>query len=181
MMYFAVPLLFLALLTSCSVVRFFSYASSSTPSRGELRGNTFYSPSVVYEIGELSPSWTRIKVEGGDMAFYNKEKVATITVNSSCRRGDVPYSLKALSESLTIGIRKKEELSRAVITVDDMPAMRVHLKGELDGEPIEMCTVVLKKEGCIFDFSYSSSPANFASGVSDFDEFVLMFRMIQRK
>lgn len=171
----------MVLLTSCSVVRFFSYLSNPNPPRGELRGNVFYSPTVVYEIGELPPGWTRIDVKGGDMAFYNEVKEATITVNSSCGKGEVPYSLKALSDSLTIGIRQKEELARAIMTVDDVPAMRVHLRGELDGEPIEMCTVVLKKEGCIFDFSYSSPPAGFASGVSEFDDFVLMFRMIKRK
>ena len=166
-------------LNSCSLTKFVGYyAAADDDNSGKLNGQTFQTDDTSYTIGALSASWKRNKIDGGDLAFTNSQIDATMTVNSTCNEKKKNYSLKALSESLLIGIKGKEALERKEITVDGQQALRTIYIGSLNNVPITIATVVLKKNICIYDFTYASSPANFDNGIVDFDTFVSQFKAL---
>lgn len=174
--FFMISIFFIISLSSCSVFKFAKYYTSVDNEDGELKGRVYQSEYTSYEVGELSDQWKRIKVEGGDVAFLNESIGATITVDSTCdKKGR--YSLKALSESLLIGIEDKRLVQRNELTVGGENALSSIYTGKLDGVPLEINAVVFKKGNCIYDFTYTSSPDNFSSGFGDFEEFISNFEV----
>lgn len=167
------------LLTSCSLTRFVGYyASAGSGDKGKLDGNIYTSENTSYKIGTLPPDWKRIKIKGGDLAFSNPPKDSTITVNSTCDPKKKNYSLKALSESLIIGIKDKKAQRREETVVDGQKALQSLYTGTLNEVPVNIETVVFRKGDCIYDFTYASSPDSFESDITVFDEFVSEFRVL---
>ncbi len=101
-----------------------------------------------------------------------------MTLDSTCNEKKKNYSMKALSESLLIGIKDKEALSREEITVSGVPALRTIYTGSLNNVQLKIATVVLRKDICIYDFTYASSPEHFDIGIVDFDNFVSQFKAL---
>lgn len=175
---FVILIFFVSLFSSCSIVKFARfYASADTP-RGKLTGRVYESKFTSYEIGKLSDNWNEIEIEGGDLAFWNGNVRATITVNSTCnQKGN--YSLKALSEPLVIGIADKRMVERSELSIDGEKALQSVYLGKLDNVSIKLSVVVLKKGSCVYDLTYASSPDNFDLGVADFKGFVLQFKVLK--
>ena len=167
------------LLSSCAIAKFAGYyASAGDPEQGDLNGEVFSSEYTTYRIGPLPGGWSKVKIEGGDLAFSNSSSGATITVNSTCDENKVKYSLKALSESLLIGINRKEALERQNITVDGQEALRTIYAGSYNGVPLGIASVVFKNGECVYDFTYASAPDAFEPGITDFDKFISAFRVM---
>lgn len=171
-----ISIFFAFFLSSCSVFKFAKYYASADNEGGEFKGRAYRSEYTSYQIGELSDQWKRVKIEGGDAAFLNESIGATITVDSTCNKKG-KYSLKALSESLLIGIEDKTLIQRDELTVSGENALSSIYTGKLDGIPLKISAVVFKKGNCIYDFTYTSSPDNFSSGFGDFGEFISKFEV----
>ncbi len=167
------------LLTSCSIARFVGYyASAGSDEKGKLDGLVYTTDETSYRIGALPPDWKRIRIEGGDLAFSNPPRDSTITVNSTCDPKKKNYSLKALSESLIIGIKDKKVEKREETMVDGQKALQSLYTGTLNGVPVNIETVVFRKGECIYDFTYASSPGTFESEEVVFNEFVSQFKVL---
>ena len=176
---FIILLTFVVTLSSCGVTKFIGYyASAGDDNTGELDDQVFQNDDTTYRIGTLPSSWVRQDIEGGDLAFKNTQFDGTMTVNSTCNEKKKNYSLRALSESLLIGIKDKEALSREEITVDGMPALKTIYTGSLNNVQLKIATVVLRKNICIYDFTYASSPGHFDIGIVDFNNFVSQFKAL---
>lgn len=172
-------LIFMIVLSSCGVTKFVGYyASAGDDDQGELNGQVFQTDDTSYRIGTLPTSWVRQDIDGGDLAYRNTQFDGTMTVDSTCNEKKKNYSLKALSESLLIGIKGKEALEREEITVDGQPALKTIYIGSLDNVPIKIATVVLRKNICIYDFTYASSPEHFDIGIVDFNNFISQFKAL---
>ena len=167
------------LLGSCSIGKFVGYyASAGKKDEGKLNGQIFTSDSTSYMIGTLPEGWKRIGIEGGDLAFSNSLEDSTITVNSTCDERKTRYSLKALSESLITGLKNKKAESRQDSQIDGHPALITIYTGSLNNNPVMIETRVFKKNDCVYDFTYGSSPSNFDSGAPEFDEFISQFKVL---
>ena len=166
-------------LNSCSIARFVGYyASAGSDNNGRLDGQIYSTDDTSYKIGSLPPEWKRINIKGGDLAFSNPPKDSTITVNSTCDPKKMNYSLKALSESLIIGIKDKKAQKREDTAVDGQKALQTLYTGTLNGVPVNIETVVFRKGECIYDFTYASSPDSFESDIMVFNEFISQFRIL---
>lgn len=169
----------LVFLTSCSLTKFVGYyRSAGQEDSGNLSGLVYTTDDTSYKIGELPPGWSRIEIKGGDLAFGDASGDSTITVNSTCDERKMRYSLKALSESLIIGISGKEAESREPITIDGQEALRTIYTGSLENVPVKIDARVFKKGICIYDFTYASSPESFGAGEAAYDSFVSQFRVL---
>lgn len=167
------------LLSSCAIAKFAGYyASAGDPEQGDLKGELFSSEYTTYRIGPLPGVWSKVKIEGGDLAFSNSSSGATITVNSTCDPNKTKYSLIALSESLLIGINRKEALSREIIYVDGQEALRSIYTGSYNGIALKIASVVFKKGECVYDFTYVSAPDTFEPGIAEFNNFISAFRVM---
>ena len=58
---------------------------------------------------------------------------------------------------------------------DGREALRTEVTAELDGVPIALDLVVLKKDGCLYDLQLAAAPATLSQRQPDFTNFVSAF------
>jgi len=140
-------------------------------------GGRFHDEEAAYRLGGLNRAWTRLQVEGrNDLAWQNEQLNAIIQVNASCDPSmDVP--LRALTNHLLIGFTERRLQSEDLIRLDGREALRTRLSAKLDGVSRELVLTVLKKDGCVYDFSLvAPDPAGFSRAVGDYDRVLAGFR-----
>jgi hypothetical protein len=171
---------FIFLLNSCSIAKFAKYYAGADPysSSGSLHGLFYEKEDTSYIIGSLPDTWKRIEIRGGDLAFANEQDNSTVTVNSTCDKNKIKYNLKALSNTLLIGIDDKKLIESSERMVSGEVSLQRIYEGNLSGVPIKISTVVVKKGDCIYDMSYSSAQDNFDNWFGEFNEFVSRFKIM---
>jgi len=144
--------------------------------RGALSGNLYRDGPLAFRIGSLPPEWRRVQVADGQLAFHHADG-GTILAHATCEaRGDAP--LDVLTNHLLFGIEAARERSRTPLSLDGRRALRTRVDGALDGVPIALDLVVLKKDGCTYDLELASSPQVFARRQADFERFFTGFARV---
>jgi len=105
-----------------------------------------------YRVGVLSHDWERIHPEVRAVAFYDQSSQSTIATNAFCRETFEDAQRADLISSMTGGISRLKILHEEELELDDRTALKRHMSGELDGVPIELEHVLVKKNNCMFDF-----------------------------
>jgi hypothetical protein len=109
--------------------------------------------------------------EGSAVGFYNRDLGAVLEANATCRDDAEAAPLSALTRQLLIGYTERSIHSEETIALAGREALRTRLDAKLDGVPVSLDLVVLRRNGCIYDFSYAAAPERFAAGKGDFDRF----------
>lgn len=140
-------------------------------------GGTFEDTTAEYDVGPLGRGWSRLDVAGQNDLAFERDDGAVIQVNASCDPSlDIP--LAALTNHLLMGFTERTGETREMFALDGREAMRTHVVAKLDGVPRELMLVVLKKDGCVYDFALVAPPgAVFASARQDYESFVGGFRV----
>jgi len=126
-----------------------------------------------YRVAEPPAAWQRIGSTGDSLAFHHPAG-GVIAANATCDdREDVP--LDVLTNHLLFGIEQRRERPRTPLTVDGRGALRTRLSGTLDGVPVALDLVVLKKDGCVYDLLLVAGPAQVAAREPEFERFVAGF------
>jgi hypothetical protein len=132
--------------------------------------HVFTKPGVSYRVGELAPIWERVKLSENDLAWYTEDTGHALQVNSTCQGEDVP--LDVLTRHLLMGFTERQAVSEGKVVVDEREALRSHYQAKLDGVPVELLMVVLKKDRCVYDFTYVAPLGRFEERVGDFESLV---------
>lgn len=150
--------------------------------------------AVSFGIGLPGRKWRPYpeKESGVQVAWLRKGKSAVIQVRSQCaEHGD--SSLEMFTEHIgadfgdwsvrEVDTGKKDRRGRPVFKpvqahfrLAGRRALRSTIDAELDGVPITLEVVVVKKNGCLFDLTYISPPSSYEEGLGDFDKVVEGFR-----
>ena len=110
-----------------------------------------------------------------DLELRRPASRAGILANALCLGKAPTRSLTILARHLTFGIQGREVLEQSELAVAGHPAVRVLLRGRLDGAPVEVEAYVVKGERCVYDLIYVAPPAQFAAGRADFEAFLSSF------
>jgi hypothetical protein len=157
----------------CSAIALVALAACATSS---FSGGVFRNSETAYRVGPLDASWVRDKPTDCNLAWRNPAG-GTIMVNALCEGiRDVP--LDVLTNQALFGLDQKQEHSRETITLDGRAAQRTRLSAALDGVPVELDLVVLKKDGCTYDLQLVAGPKVFADREADFWQFVQGFEQL---
>lgn len=144
--------------------------------RGTLSDNLYRNGPVAFRIGELPAEWRRVQVADGQLAFHH-DGGGTILAHATCE-ARVDVSLDVLTNHLLFGIEGARERSRIPLSLDGRRALRTRVDGALDGVPIALDLVVLKKDSCTYDLELASSPEVFARRQADFERFFTGFARV---
>ena len=130
--------------------------------------HTLSKPGVRYRVGELPPAWERVKVSENDLAWYTPDTGHALSVNASCdQRQDA--SLPVLTRHLLAGFTERQAVEERAVVLDEREALRSHYQAKLDGVPVELLLVVLKKDACVYDFTYVAPLGRFPDRVEDLE------------
>ncbi|MGB0679860.1 MAG: hypothetical protein ACPGUV_09380 [Polyangiales bacterium] len=149
---------------------------------GVWRQGTYYGKHSDYRLGALNPDWQRVQVEpGNDLAWAHKSQPAVIQVNASCDPAlDIP--LRALTQHLSIGWTHRLVVQQEEHMLDARAALWTELRARIDGVERALLLVVLKKNGCVYDFALAATPGPvFEARRSDFVAMVRGFHTRGKK
>jgi hypothetical protein len=122
-----------------------------------LRDGVYVEGHTRFRIGALPASWREVHLSGNDVAFVSADATDSLAINATCVDHDDP-SLEVLTRHLLMGFSGREIVSQALEPLDGREALRTHVRALLDGVPVELILVVMKKDGCVYDFTWVGRP-----------------------
>lgn len=158
-----------------ALLLFVGACASGTYANHEFRGG-----QLDYRTGALSPDWRMVSVQDANLTFHHKDGGA-ILANGICGEDIEDLPLDVLTNHLLFGVEKVQELGRQQLTLDGRGAERTQLRGEVDGVPVHMDLVVLKKDGCTFDFQLLAGKSEIDARRPDFEAFFKGFTKLSTK
>ena len=125
----------------------------------------------AFEVGVLPPGWEGPHIRQKQLVYENNATHGTVVVDAQCGEKFVDAPLPRLANDLFSAMEKMTTQPGRIFTLDGRGAFRQQGNGQMDGVPLAMDVVVLKKDLCIYDFIYFAPPKNFERGQKDFEEF----------
>ena len=156
-------------------------ACAACASGAAFDGRVYRSGPVAFELREVPPGWRRIDLDSGglpSLGFRDDAADSSVIVSGRCgiRADDAP--LEALTNHLLIGTTEREYVKDETMPFDGREARHTVVRAKLDGVPMAYSIVVLKKDGCVYDFVRVATPAHFEAGEVSFRRFVDGFRTL---
>lgn len=127
---------------------------------------------------EAPASWEPLRVGSGvrgDLVWVEPHTDAIIQVHATCDPNlDIP--LAALRNQLLIGFTARDYRDEETVPYAGREALRTHVVASLDGLPREMLLLILKKDGCVYDFGLVAAPGpSFESGRAPYERVLASF------
>lgn len=141
-------------------------------------GGVFKDGPVAFRVGDVPSSWRRVDVTDGSLAFKDTTTDAAVLLNARCTPGESNAPLVALTNHLLMGSTDREVHSQEVEPFDGREALHSRVTAKWDGVPMALDIFVLKKDGCVYDFVYTTRPAAIEGGAPAFESFVRSFRTL---
>ncbi|MEM9071533.1 MAG: hypothetical protein AAGE52_23705 [Myxococcota bacterium] len=147
---------------------------------GQYSSGVYENEETRYSLSDPGDGWRRVDVDShNDLAWRHPQLAAVIQANSSCNPSlDVP--LAALTNHLLIGFTEREIATQELVPMDGREALRTVVTAKLDGVPRQLALVVLKKDGCVYDFALVAPPGNpFATASTSYDSMLSSFGTVR--
>ena len=135
-------------------------------------GKLFRQGNVAFRLEHLPPSWRNIEISDTALAFRDDEHETTVAINGRCGRDADDVPLQSLTQHLFLQFTERRVEQQQVIPLDGREALETQLVAKLDGVEKHFHVVVLKKDGCVYDFlqiaNAAQDPEQFRYFVSGF-------------
>ena len=142
-------------------------------------GTTYRHGDIAFSIPNAPSHWRRLDVSNALFSFRDDAAHATIAVHGRCGKDGDDIPLESLTQHLFIYFTEREVIDQKRMALDGREAMRTEMLAKLDGVPRRFVVVVLKKDGCVYDFLYVSEVNGGDQSVSAFDRYVASFHTVQ--
>lgn len=143
---------------------------------GSLMNGLFVRGAVAYRVAEPpAGDWRRVAFADNDLAWVHAGTGHVLAVNATCEGHEDP-PLEVLTTHLLLGFTDREQRSKKTLTLDGREALRTTWAAKLDGVATALDLVVLKKNGCVHDFTYVSPAGRESAQQATFDALVAAFR-----
>ena len=128
-----------------------------------------------YKVGPLSGDWKQIPEIQPGVVFKNKITEATIATESLCGGSFEDVPLTMLTNQLLAGMKDVKKTVQQDWMLGGREALYTEVMATLDGVPVSLDIVILKKDDCQFDFYAISLPEHHADTRDAFLNFVKGF------
>jgi hypothetical protein len=115
-------------------------------------GRVFRKGDVAFRLERLPPTWRHIEISDTALAFRDDENAATVAVNGRCGKDAEDVPLKSLTQHLFLQFTDRQLDDQELLSLDGREALRTEMTAKLDGVQKYFHVVVLKKDGCVYDF-----------------------------
>ena len=133
---------------------------ASACAHASYQGGVYRDAEASYHMGDLGPEWRRVDVDA-DLAFEASSLDAIMQVNATCDPSlDIPLS--SLTNHLLIGFTEREGRTEETLPFAEREALFTDVEAKLDGVRRRLRLVVLKKDGCVYDFALVGPDTYFA-------------------
>jgi hypothetical protein len=140
-------------------------------------GHVYKHGELSFRVGPIPPGWRSVDVDGALLAFRDDAAAATVALNGRCGLDGDDVPLEALTHHLFINFTDRKLVRQAPFELAGRAALKSELDATLDGVVMHYVVVVLKKDGCVYDFMLVTPPATTANSAG-FDRFVAGFETL---
>ena len=134
-------------------------------------GRVFIQHDRYYRVGVLPSGWQAMKTKARAISFYNSDYKSSISTDAFCGRDVTDRKLETLGGEMITALEGRSVLYEKNFDLDGRGAVRQKLTGSLDGVSVVVDLVVVRKNGCVFDFYAVMPPNNAANTGDDFENF----------
>jgi hypothetical protein len=127
--------------------------------------------SVKVQLGPVPPGWSRIQLEGADLAYRDPAAAGSAMVDFRCKEADIDAPLTVLTQQLIMGTTERDVVSEETIPFDGREALHTVMRAKLDGVPLQYDIFVMKKDECVYDLVYLAPPDRYEQGAAAFERF----------
>ena len=86
------------------------------------------------------------------ISFYNQEFASSISTDAFCGRAIEGQRVGSLGGEIISALERREILKEEKFELGGRGAVRQLVRGEMDGVPMVVDLVMVKKDECVFDF-----------------------------
>ncbi|HVU00136.1 MAG TPA: hypothetical protein VHE30_00240 [Polyangiaceae bacterium] len=141
-------------------------------------GHVFKNDQLSFRVANAPGGFRPVAPDGALLAYRDDEEGATIALSGRCGKDGDDVPLEALTHHLFLQFTERNVESQEKFTLDGREALRTTLTAKLDGVEKHFSVVVLKKNGCVYDFLMVERAGGSHSAEQRFSEFVEGFRSI---
>lgn len=115
-------------------------------------GVEYRDKEVAFRLGPIPVGAVQLQSEDAKVAFQNHQIGATVAVSARCGLDSDDVPLRALVQHLFLQLENQQTIAEKSFILDDRAALEMELSADLDGVRRHFVVVVLKKNGCVYDF-----------------------------
>lgn len=167
----------LALPFSSGVLLLFLLAGCAT---GRIVNGHYVDEAKGFRAPLPREGWEVMEVEGADLALKDLRSPARMAVVASCP-GLEAGPLKALSRHLLFGLRGIRVVREESILLDGVTGLEIRVEGRFEGSPVAVRTVVVQRQGCLYDLFYVAPPDLFEGRMGEFDRLIRGWRFLAER
>ncbi len=138
---------------------------------GRTAGEVYQDHRNGFQVRLPREAWLPTPLDGAALSFGSPELGAAMGLLVECRTAE-PGDLPGVARHLFFGLAEKQIQEREDVRLHDASGVRTRLRARLDGAPVEVEGVTIRRAGCLYDFMYAAPPAAFPKGRPDFEAFV---------
>ena len=138
-------------------------------------GRVYLQNRQYYKVGILPAGWRWMESNARAISFHNESYRSSINTDAFCGKSYVDRPLDTLAGELATALSDRTTVSTQEMTLDGRGALRIFVKGKMDGVPLNMDIVVVKKGACNFDFVAVMPPDAPSDVTRDFETFFTGF------
>lgn len=134
-------------------------------------GRVYIKHDRFYRVGLLPEGWERMKVRSRTISFYNPAFKSSISTDAYCGGGVSDKRLEVLGGEIVSALQDRYVVSETNFDLDGRGALRQVAHGTLDGVPVVVDLVVVRKNECVFDLYAVTPPDVDPEARQAFEEF----------
>ena len=115
-------------------------------------GHVFRKGDVAFRLQQVPPAYRQVEISDTALAFRDDGSNSTVAINGRCGKDADDVPLRSLTQHLFIQFTERELDQQRLFPLDGREAMYTRLSAKLDGVRKYFQVVVLKKDGCVYDF-----------------------------
>jgi hypothetical protein len=138
-------------------------------------GRVYRAGAVAFELEHVPNHWRRLDASDTLLGFRDDEAASTIAINGRCGKDADDVPLVSLTQHLFLQFTEREIAEQRVIELAGREALHSEISAKLDGVRKHFLVVVLKKDGCVYDFLYVAAQAPSDDERATFERFVQGF------
>lgn len=135
----------------------------------------YLDPHHYYRVGPLEKGWKQAGNKNLGIIFRHQETKATLATEAICGDAFEDLPLKMLTNHLLAGLEEVRKTNQELWKLSEREALYTQAEASLDGVPVVLNLVVIKKNRCQFDFMGVAPPQGGEVITKDFIQFVKGF------
>lgn len=123
-------------------------------------GQVYRGEDVSFRLGPIPASARQVEASEALLAFRDDDAGSTIAVSARCGQDSDDVPLRALVQHLFLHFTERRTIAEQEFTLAHRAALEAELEAALDGVSSHFVVVVLKHDGCVYDFIHVDGGGN---------------------